>query len=216
MYQIFYGTQGLRKHQVIIVSAAIIEFVVEFTVGVEVAAWVGKRIIEPPAGIPWPGCMLSEAVNDVLTLPSWIVASLVATIFLGLALRLLYSSMRWRFGRFKDFTVSNIKEEIRNIQPMTIVLVRDSVLFYVPMFGILTASVPVMVIYRTEIVAGASVPIILAVYSFCASRLIIHTREGFVRSSHDGPSGEVEPINFASRSLMTSHAGTRTGQIDQA
>ncbi|KAI6160678.1 hypothetical protein EDD17DRAFT_1597005 [Pisolithus thermaeus] len=50
--------------------------------------------------------------------------------------------------------------------------------------------------------------IFVSMYSFCASRLIIHTRESFARSSHDALSREIEPINFASRSLMASHAAS--------
>ncbi|KAI6157960.1 hypothetical protein BKA82DRAFT_265504 [Pisolithus tinctorius] len=148
-----------------------------------------RRVVEPPAGIPWPGCMLSGPPNSARTLPAWIIAILVATIFLGLTLYLLYS------------------KEIRNIQPVTLALVRDSVLFYFPMFGILIASVPLVVIYRTAL-ANVTAPIILALYSFCASRLIIHIRESFVRSSHGEPSREMEPIDFAIRPSMASHAGT--------
>ncbi|KAI6101097.1 hypothetical protein EDD16DRAFT_397375 [Pisolithus croceorrhizus] len=142
-----------------------------------------ERVVEPPAGLPWPGCVISEGVHDALTLPAWITAILAATVFLVLTLRLLHLRLKMRFRRFRDFTISNIKGELRNIQPMTLTLVRDSVLFYFPMFGILVASVPLMIVYNTEI-ATVTVPIILALYSFCASRLIIHTRESFAQSSH--------------------------------
>ncbi|KAI6100801.1 hypothetical protein EV401DRAFT_854515 [Pisolithus croceorrhizus] len=56
-------------------------------------------------------------------------------VFLVLTLRLLHLRLKMRFRRFRDFTISNIKGELRNIQPMTLTLVRDSVLFYFPMFG---------------------------------------------------------------------------------
>ncbi|KAI6116897.1 hypothetical protein EDD16DRAFT_1038070 [Pisolithus croceorrhizus] len=150
-------------------------------------------------------CMLSADANTALTLPGWRIALLVATIFLGLTLHLLYSSLRLRFERFRDFTISNIKKEIRNIQPMTLTMIRDSVLFYFPMFGVLVASVPVTALYRTAL-ATVTAPIILALYSFCASRLIIHTRESFARPPQDLSSRETEPINFVSQSLMASHA----------
>ncbi|KIN94512.1 hypothetical protein M404DRAFT_1008310 [Pisolithus tinctorius Marx 270] len=192
MYQIFHGKEGLRKHQIFLASVA------EIIVCIISVSWIQKRVVEPPAGIPWPGCMLSEDPNVALTLPAWIISIIVATIFLGLTLHLLYSSMKWRFKHFRDITISNIKEEIQNIQPMTRTLVRDR---------ILVASVPVTAIYRTAL-ATVTAPIILALYSFCASRLIIHTRECFAQSSNDALSREVEPINFASRSLMTSHAKT--------
>ncbi|KIK24781.1 hypothetical protein PISMIDRAFT_374716 [Pisolithus microcarpus 441] len=149
--------------------------------------------------------MLSANPNSALTIPAWIVAILVSTIFLGLTLRLLYSSMKLRVRRGADFTISNVKEEIRNMQPVTLTLVRDSVLFYFPMFGILVASVPVVAIYRSNL-ANVTAPIYIALYSFCASRLIIHTREIVTRSSDDAPSREIEPMHFASRSLMASHA----------
>ncbi|KAI6150999.1 hypothetical protein BKA82DRAFT_4122682 [Pisolithus tinctorius] len=186
MYQIFHGKEGLRKHQIFLASVA------EIIVCIISVSWIQKRVVEPPAGIPWPGCMLSEDPNS-----SGISCFSVA-IFLGLTLHLLYSSMKWRFKHFRDITISNIKEEIQNIQPMTRTLVRDR---------ILVASVPVTAIYRTAL-ATVTAPIILALYSFCASRLIIHTRECFAQSSNDALSREVEPINFASRSLMTSHAKT--------
>ncbi|KAI6001684.1 hypothetical protein F5J12DRAFT_784184 [Pisolithus orientalis] len=198
MYQIFHGTTGLRKHQVFLASVVIIQILIEFIVCAILATWMEKRVVEPPAGIPWQGCMLSEDANPALSLPAW------------------------------DFTISNIKEEIRNVQPITLTLVRDSVLFYFPMFGkptnvlcasnreltayllnlgILVSTVPLIALYRTTIVT-VTAPIIIAIYSFCASRLIIHTRESFTRPSHDAPSREIEPINFASRSLMASHAST--------
>lgn len=210
MYQIFHGTTGLRKHQVFLASVVIIEFIIEITVCAILAAWMEKRVIEPPAGIPWQGCMLSEEANAALSLPACITAILVATIFLGLTLRLLYSSMKSRFKDVGDFTISNIKEEIRNIQPMTRTLVRDSVLFYFPMFGILVSTAPLITLYRSTI-ANVTAPIIIALYSFCASRLIIHTRESFARASrasHDTSTLEFGPISFASGSLMASQAGT--------
>lgn len=79
--------------------------------------------------------------------------------------------MKLRFNRFGDFTVSNIKEEIRSIQLMTLTLVRESVLFYFPVFGIFIASVPVVVVYRTAL-ANVTASIILALYSFCASSIV--------------------------------------------
>ncbi|KAI6102362.1 hypothetical protein EV401DRAFT_764444 [Pisolithus croceorrhizus] len=208
MYQILHGTQGLRKHQVFLASVAISQFVAELVIGTIVAIWMAKRVVEPPAGIPWPGCMLSEEVHTTLTLPAWITAILAATIFLALTLRLLHLRLKMRFRCFGDFTISNIKGKIRNIQPMTLTLVRDSVLFYFPMFGILVASVPLMIVYNTDI-ATVTVPIILALYSFCASRLIIHTRESFAQSSHGAPSQEFESIGFASRSLTAPRAVAR-------
>ncbi|KAI6121863.1 hypothetical protein F5141DRAFT_1092923 [Pisolithus sp. B1] len=132
MYQIFYGTEGLRKRQVFLASVVITELVAVIIVCATTATWVEKRVIKPPAGIPWPGCMLSENPNTALTIPAWIISILVSTIFLGLTLRLIYSSMKLRFSRFGDFTISNIKEEIRNMQTVTLTLVRDSVLFYFP------------------------------------------------------------------------------------
>ncbi|KAI6110032.1 hypothetical protein F5141DRAFT_822224 [Pisolithus sp. B1] len=205
MYQIFYGKKGLRRHQVFLASVVVLEFLAELIVCIITVTWIEKRVIAPPTGVPWQGCMLSADTNTALTLPGWGIAILVATIFLGLTLHLLYSSLRLRFERFRDFTISNIKKEIRNIQPMTLTMIRDSVLFYFPMFGVLVASVPVTALYRTAL-ATVTAPIILALYSFCASRLIIHTRESFARPPQDLSSRETEPINFVSQSLMASHA----------
>ncbi|KAI6117562.1 hypothetical protein EDD16DRAFT_1587573 [Pisolithus croceorrhizus] len=140
------------------------------------AVWMVQRVVEPPAGVPWPGCSVSQNPNNALTLPAWFTAILVATIFLGLTLRLLYSSMKLKFRHFGDFTISNIKEKNRNIQPITLTLVRDSVLIYFPKDqlthhlnpGILVASVPIMVVYNSAI-ATVTLPMIPAVYSFCVS-----------------------------------------------
>ncbi|KAI6131536.1 hypothetical protein EDD16DRAFT_1537018 [Pisolithus croceorrhizus] len=165
------------------------------------------RVVEPPAGFPWPGCMLSQYPNTALTIPAWIIAIVVLMILLGLTLRLLYLSIKLKFRSFGDITIHNIKEEIRNIRPVTLTLVRDSVLFYFPMFGILVASVPVMALYHTNL-ANVTIPIIIALYSFCASRLIIHTRENFTRSSREVPSRGVDPIDFAPCSSTVSHVGT--------
>ncbi|KAI6021946.1 hypothetical protein EDC04DRAFT_2731738 [Pisolithus marmoratus] len=133
LYQVFYGTEGLRRHQIFLSSVVIAQFLIELSVCTALTIWMQSKVVEPPVGIPWPGCMLSESPNTSLTLPAWIIAILVASsIFLGLTLRLLYSSMKVRFRRLEDFTISNIKDEIRNIQPMTLTLVRDSVLFYFP------------------------------------------------------------------------------------
>lgn len=209
MYQILHGTQGLRKYQVFLVSVAIAEFAAEFAVGAVMAIWMVPRTVKPPAGIPWPGCTLSENVNDALTLPAWGTAILVASIFLGLTLRLLYSTMKLRFRRFGNFTLSNIKGELRNIQPITQTLVRDSVLIYFPIFGILVSSVPIMVVYNSAL-ATVTVPIISALYSFCASRLIIHTREGLSQLSPDVQSRETGSNIYALQSLKAPPAWMRT------
>lgn len=197
LYQIFYGKRGLRRCQVFLASVVVLEFLTELIVCIKAVTWM-QGVIEPPAEVPWPGCMISENPDIALTLPGWGIVILVATIFLGLTLYLLYSSMRSRFERFGDFTISNIKREIQNVQPMTLTMIRDSVLFYFPMFGILVASVPVTVLYPTALYTVTS-PIILALYSFCASRLIIHTRESFARAFQDVSSRDTQPITFAPR-----------------
>ncbi|KAI6103131.1 hypothetical protein EDD16DRAFT_1715655 [Pisolithus croceorrhizus] len=191
LYRILHGTQGLRKYQVFLACVAIAEFVesnprrlqAEFTTAAVTAAWMVQRAIKPPGGIAWPGCSLSDNPNTALTIPAWATAFLVATIFLGLTLRLLYSSMKLQFRHFGDFTISNIKEKIRNIQPITRTLVRDSVLIYFPPMntksgeltahrlnlGIMVASVPIMAILATSAIATITLPIIPAVCSFCVS-----------------------------------------------
>ncbi|KAI6165994.1 hypothetical protein EDD17DRAFT_1549993 [Pisolithus thermaeus] len=201
IFQTFYGIEGLRKYQVFLASLA------NIIICATTATWMETRVVEPPAGFPWPGCMLSQYPNTALTIPA---------------------CMKLKFRSFGDITIHNIKEEIRNIKPVTLTLVRDSVLFYFPMFGksakakgastcrancvprnlgILVASVPVMALYHTDL-ANVTIPIIIALYSFCASRLIIYTRENFTRSSRDVSSRGINPIDFASRSLTVSHAGT--------
>ncbi|KAI6043755.1 hypothetical protein EDC04DRAFT_642218 [Pisolithus marmoratus] len=85
--------------------------------------------------------------------------------------------MRWRLRRFKDFTISNIKEEIRSIQPTTLMLIKDGVLFYIPMVVMLVASVVVMSRVHHSFFTDITVPFLMALYSFCSARFIIHTRE---------------------------------------
>ncbi|KAI5983801.1 hypothetical protein EDD15DRAFT_2313704 [Pisolithus albus] len=183
LYQIFYGKRGLRRCQVFLASV-----VTELIVCIKAVTWM-QGVIEPPAEVPWPGCMISENPDIALTLPGWGITILVATIFLGLTLYLLYSSMRSRFERFGDFTISNIKREIQNVQPMTLTMIRDR---------ILVASVPVTVLYPTALYTVTS-PYVSTLYSFCASRLIIHTRESFARAFQDVSSRDTQPITFAPR-----------------
>ncbi|KAI6164233.1 hypothetical protein EDD17DRAFT_1563005 [Pisolithus thermaeus] len=112
--------------------------------------------------------------------------------------------MKLRFRHLGDFTISNIKEKVRNIQPITLTLVRDSVLIYFPMLGILVASVAIVLVYGSSVIDTVTVPIVPAVYSFCASRLIIHTREGFSPSSHFAESQKIGSIKFAPWTLAAS------------
>ncbi|KAI6131540.1 hypothetical protein EDD16DRAFT_1723008 [Pisolithus croceorrhizus] len=85
MYQIFYGTEGLRKRQVFLASVVITSlnqlnlWFAVIIVCATTATWVEKRVIKPPAGIPWPGCMLSENPNTALTIPAWIISILVSS-----------------------------------------------------------------------------------------------------------------------------------------
>ncbi|KAG6328939.1 hypothetical protein ID866_10150, partial [Astraeus odoratus] len=165
LYQIFNGIERLRKYQLFLAALVIVEFVTEIVICVTTAIWLIARVVEPPAGIAWPGCMISENPDIALTLPSWPVAILVTTIFVGLTLHLLFSSIKWRFKRFSDFTIANIEEEMRNIQPMTLLLVRDGVFFYFPIFGVLVSSAVIVSTYRSPI-ANIVTPILMALYSF--------------------------------------------------
>ncbi|KAI6159976.1 hypothetical protein EDD17DRAFT_1607452 [Pisolithus thermaeus] len=79
--------------------------------------------------------------------------------------------MRWRLRSFRDFTISNIKEEIRSIQPATLMLIGDGALFYIPSHTnldivVLVVSSAVVSIYHTYL-ADITAPIVLALYSFC-------------------------------------------------
>ncbi|KAI6046803.1 hypothetical protein EDC04DRAFT_2887651 [Pisolithus marmoratus] len=132
LYRVVYGMEGLKKYQFFLAAVVIIELVIELSMSISAASWSRDKVVAPPAGVPWPGCLLGATPNDAMILPGWIVAILVATTLFGLTLHLLFSSMRWRLKSFKDFTISNVKEEIRNIQPTTQMLIRDSVLFYIP------------------------------------------------------------------------------------
>ncbi|KAI6042303.1 hypothetical protein EDC04DRAFT_3139279 [Pisolithus marmoratus] len=144
LYRVVYGMEGLKKYQFFLAAVVITELVIELSTSISAATWSHDKVVEPPAGVPWPGCLLSESPNNTLMLPGWIVAILVATTLFGLTLHLLFSSMRWRLKSFRDLTISNIKEEIRSIQPTTQMLIRDSVLFYIPILAMLVASVVVV------------------------------------------------------------------------
>ncbi|KAI6046800.1 hypothetical protein EDC04DRAFT_3086221, partial [Pisolithus marmoratus] len=123
LYRVVYGMEGLKKYQFFLAAVVITELVIELSTSISAATWSHDKVVEPPAGVPWPGCLLSESPNNTLMLPGWIVAILVATTLFGLTLHLLFSSMRWRLKSFRDLTISNIKEEIRSIQPTTQMLI---------------------------------------------------------------------------------------------
>ncbi|KAI6046806.1 hypothetical protein EDC04DRAFT_3136321 [Pisolithus marmoratus] len=126
LYQVVCDMEGLQKYQFFLAAMIIIEFVVCGKLHLTLRhADLTRKIIEPPAGVPLPGCMLSESPSDTLILPGW------PTPF-GLTLHLLFSSMRWQLKSFRDFTISSMKEEIWSTQQTTLVLIRDGVLFYIP------------------------------------------------------------------------------------
>ncbi|KAI6043757.1 hypothetical protein EDC04DRAFT_642185 [Pisolithus marmoratus] len=175
------------------------ELVIELSTSISAATWSHNKVVEPPAGVPWPGCLLSESPNNRLMLPGWIVAILVATTLFGLTLHLLFSSMRWRLKSFRDLTISNIKEEIRSIQPTTQMLIRDSVLFYIPILAMLVASVVVVSTVHNSLLVNITCPIVLALYSFCSARFIIHTRETI------GQPACLQPVEELSLSILSRH-----------
>ncbi|KAI5999815.1 hypothetical protein F5J12DRAFT_928651 [Pisolithus orientalis] len=200
LFRIFYGMEGLRKYQFFLAGVVIIEYLVELIIGIFSAIWVRDQVIEPPAGVPWPGCLLSGTVSNALVLPSWITAILVASwsfllsmahwgsyafvaILFGCTLHLLFSNMRWRLKSFRDFTISNIKEEIKSLQPTSLLLISDGFLFYIPMVVLLVTSVAVNSVYYNFLALVTS-PLVIALYSFCSSRFIIHTRETIAKSTN--------------------------------
>ncbi|KAI6043762.1 hypothetical protein EDC04DRAFT_2650124 [Pisolithus marmoratus] len=122
--------------------------------------------------------MLSESPSDTLILPGWLIAILVATTLFGLTLHPLFSSMRWRLKSFRDFTISNIKEEIRSIQQTTLMLIRDGVLFYIPLLAVFVASAVVLSTVYNSIFVNVTCPYafmhcryctVLALFSFCSA-----------------------------------------------
>lgn len=198
LYQIFHGIEGLHKYQFFLGAVVVVEFLIELAIGISASTWIREHVVEPPAGIPWPGCIMDKKPNLALTLPGWIVASLVATTLFGLTLQLLFSSMRWRPRSLRDFTLSNMREEIRNIQPATLMLIGDGVLFYIPMFVVLVVSSVIATIYRTYL-SEITTPIIMALYSFCSSRFIIHTRETVSQQAYRP---QVEELSLVSLSRV--------------
>lgn len=198
LYQIFHGIEGLQKYQFFLGTVVVVEFLIELAVGISASTWIQENVVEPPAGIPWPGCIMDKKPNLALTLPGWIVASLVATTLFGLTLHLLFSSMRWRPRSLRDFTISNMREEIRNIQPATLMLIGDGVLFYIPMFAVLIVSSVIASIYRTYL-SEITTPVIMALYSFCSSRFIIHTRETVSQQAYRR---QVEELSLVSLSRV--------------
>ncbi|KIO04701.1 hypothetical protein M404DRAFT_1000501 [Pisolithus tinctorius Marx 270] len=199
LFRIFYGIEGLQKYQFFLATLVIVEFLVELVIGILVAIWIQEKVVEPPAGVPWPGCMLSENPGDALVLPSWIIAILVATTLFGFTLHLLFSSMRWRLKSFRDLTISNIKEEIKSLQPTTLMLIRDGMLFYIPMCAMLVASVVVDSVDHNFLSLVTS-PIVMVLYSFCSSRFIIHTRECIAKSAGRCQVEAVEQLHLSTLS----------------
>ncbi|KAI5999831.1 hypothetical protein F5J12DRAFT_951863 [Pisolithus orientalis] len=179
LFRIFYGIEGLQKYQFFLATLVIVEFLVELVIGILVAIWIQEKVVEPPAGVPWPGCMLT-------------------TLF-GFTLHLLFSSMRWRLKSFRDLTISNIKEEIKSLQPTTLMLIRDGALFYIPMCAMLLASVVVDAIDHNFLSLVTS-PIVMVLYSFCSSRFIIHTRECIAKSAGRCQVEAVEQLHLSTLS----------------
>ncbi|KAI6046799.1 hypothetical protein EDC04DRAFT_2887646 [Pisolithus marmoratus] len=187
LYQVIHGIEGLPKYQSFLATVVILEFMAEMSISILAARWIRGRVVEPTP---------RDSLARMLPQPKSkrIIAILIASWFCfypGLVedlmpyfsdsfrthLHLLFSSMRWRLRRFKDFTISNIKEEIRSIQPTTLMLIKDGVLFYIPMVVMLVASVVVMSRVHHSFFTDITVPFLMALYSFCSARFIIHTRE---------------------------------------
>ncbi|KAI5999818.1 hypothetical protein F5J12DRAFT_914423 [Pisolithus orientalis] len=182
-YQTFYGVEGLQKYQFFLVGVVSFEYLVELIMGILSAIWVRDRVVEPPAGVPWPGCVLSEDPGNALVLPTWIIAILVATALFGCTLHLVFSSMRRRLRSFRDFTISNIREEIKGLQPISQILMRDTVLFYISMFVMLVTSIAANSVFHNFLSLVTS-PLFMALSSFYSSRFIIHTRESIAKSTN--------------------------------
>ncbi|KIO00467.1 hypothetical protein M404DRAFT_1003900 [Pisolithus tinctorius Marx 270] len=182
-YRTFYGVEGLQKYQFFLAGVVSFEYLVELIMSILSAIWVRDRVVEPPAGVPWPGCVLSENPGDALVLPTWIIAILVATALFGCTLHLVFSSMRRRLRSFRDFTISSIREEIESLQPISQILVRDAVLFYIPMFVMLVTSIAANSVFHNFLSLVTS-PLFMALSSFYSSRFIIHTRESIAISTN--------------------------------
>ncbi|KAG6331163.1 hypothetical protein ID866_7929 [Astraeus odoratus] len=160
LYQIFNGTEGLRKYQIFLAACVISEYDASctrylltpnlFRLGDSrvygrahhLRHNCGLGSVQGGRDSPWnPLARLrAHSYLHYLVDRSYARSNLAFTVnafittatFFGSTLYLLFSSIRWKFKRFSDFTIANIKEEIRNIQPMTLLLIRDGLLFYFP------------------------------------------------------------------------------------
>ncbi|KAI9571563.1 hypothetical protein HD554DRAFT_2168831 [Boletus coccyginus] len=121
-------------------------------------------LVTPPPWIPWPGCMASSRITPTLTLASWIPALLVSTIFFVMTLRVILS----------DRTLS--LQDILRSSPRTEVFFYDGITCYFLTFATVLASTVVLTVVQNQL-SVLPVLLLVATYSYCASRLIFNIRE---------------------------------------
>ncbi|KAF9232677.1 hypothetical protein BU15DRAFT_80980 [Melanogaster broomeanus] len=138
------------------------QFLVEFTTCVFMAVRTAADVVSPPPWFPWPGCMSSSQSTPAFTLASWLTALLCSiAIFCAMAL--------------KNAFCGQSLVEIRNDMPTLKVVLRDTVAFYFLIFAILLASTVVLMVVQNEL-SALPMPLLVATYSYCVSRLILNIR----------------------------------------
>ncbi|KAF8554769.1 hypothetical protein OG21DRAFT_1484405 [Imleria badia] len=139
-------------------SLVIGEFLVDISICVVMAVHSTDDVVSPPPWIPWRGCMISSRITPALTLASWLTALLVSTIFCVMTLKNI---------------LFNTHEDMLRLPPRTRVLLQDGVTLYFLMFLIVLASAVVLTVIQNEL-SAMPVSLLVAIYSYCASRLILN------------------------------------------
>ncbi|KIJ18465.1 hypothetical protein PAXINDRAFT_97263 [Paxillus involutus ATCC 200175] len=139
------------------------ESLVEFTVCIVMALRTRTEVVIPPSLVPWPGCMLSSNITPSLTLASWVSALLVSTILCAMTVKEAFRNKKLSFN------------ELKEMQAMFKVILRDSVAFYFLIFAILLVSTVMLLLVQNEL-AALPMSLLVPIYSYCVSRMILNIR----------------------------------------
>ncbi|KIJ60056.1 hypothetical protein HYDPIDRAFT_32630 [Hydnomerulius pinastri MD-312] len=181
LYKLSGGTHK-RRYRSLLASLVIGDILVDFGICIVMAVRTQTEVVSPPPGVPWRGCMTSSQYTPALTLTSWLTSLLVATIFCAMTLKNALPGREWSFRAMSRY------------QPMLKVFLRDGVLFYLLVFAILLVSTVVIIVVQNEL-SDLPLSILVGIYSYCASRLILNPRITCAGDSIQGPDS-LPPMTF--------------------
>ncbi|KAH7906464.1 hypothetical protein BJ138DRAFT_1117543 [Hygrophoropsis aurantiaca] len=188
MYQNF-------KVLVSLIVLLVCEFALELYITLIMAISTAENVITIPLDLPFPGCLSNPGDNRERTLICWIPTLIIATVFCLMTIAKLFEGGRWKLHRLR---------ESRNFSPLIVSFIRDGALIFSLIFVILLASTIVTIVTNSEL-TNLPMPWLIAVYSFCASRLVLNPREVASRRHVVTalPNDTIElmtPMKFADRS----------------